>query len=196
MTHPAVSRRQLKFLAAVVPCLVVVGFFLHEAVAQPRTSYDATTWKGDIAVSHDDSTETVTFNFQKSSSGANPCPYAVPQNGNPPNTTGKVNICQGDTIQWQVITPAHPGPKGGHLYVYQGDNILYDGHGNKTKWLKKDEGNYTDGGQTDPNAKGNYLYSIAVVDDHDGHVYVYDPQIIIGTGDNLKKYSHKHPNTP
>jgi hypothetical protein len=193
MTYLAVSHRHLKLLAAVVPCLVAVGFSLGGAVARPRTSYDPTLWQGDITVSHDDKTESVTFAFKKSSSGSNPCPYPVPT-----VTTGEVKICQGDTIQWQVITPPHSGPKNGHLYVYQGDNILDDGtgHSTKTKWFKADEGNYTKGGKTDSNVNpSNYLYSIAVLDDHDGHLYVYDPQIIIGTGDHLKKNSNKHPNT-
>ena len=111
----------------------------------------------------------------------------------PSDGTGNVEICQGDTIQWQVHTATPPGTKKGHLHIYQGDCILDDGtgHGTKTKWFAADEGAYTKGGTTDSSVPTDttYLYSIAVVDDHDGHVYAYDPQIVIGTGQRL----HKHP---
>lgn len=192
MSHALDSKRRFWLLVLTVIALCVLAFpSVHRAQTQPKTkSYIQTTWLVEIDFRHVDPNklkETPTYKFSIVAPASGGCPYPLPTGS---STT--LNICQGDIVQFAV----HTNQKKAHLRIFQKDKIFLDANGNKTERLDGDEVNNANG-PTDPGIiTGTYEYCVAAVDPQENnHLYIHDPQIIIGTGDNLKKYLHKHPNT-
>src|SRR5271154_3814298 len=98
------------------------------------------------------------------------------------DTTGNVYVCAGDTVLFRTTTARQHG----EMTVYQPDAVLSNKNGVPTRWFHAAAA-ASDGGVTDlinPQV-GSHEYIVGVFDP-DGsqkhHLYVVDPQIIIGTG--------------
>lgn len=186
MTHALDSKRRFLLLAVTVIGLCVLAFpSVHRGQTQPKTkAYLPTTWLVNIDFTHAGATlnETPQYTFKMLSPASGGCPYPLPT---PPSTD--LRICQGDIVQFAVQT----NQKKSHLRIFQKNKIFLDANRIKTERLDGDEVHNANG-PTDPGMIGPYEYCVAVVDPQENnHVYIHDPQIIIGTGSNLDKDKDK-----
>src|ERR1700735_2022645 len=143
------------------------GLFLTSTRAQ------RTTWTVTITVSG--GTEKPVYGFLSNPPGASHC---LGTNPKPTPSPENLYICAGDEVLW---TPKSDGTKS-EMAVYHKD-LLLNKNGKKERWFHATEPN-SNGGTPDLNEpKGvEHEYCVAVFDPSNGHLYIHDPKIIIGTG--------------
>jgi len=164
-TQPTLTSSVIRFCAGVIASVVCLIPFAPAATAQ-------TTWTVTVDVSN--GSDTPTYNVNSMPANADNCTSAH----TPQQTDGKVFVCPKDIVKFQAKTAMGNG----ELALTEPDGILDTG---QRDYFHAMEGN-TAGGQLWVSATaGGHEYCVAVYDPKirsQFHVYVDDPQIVIGTG--------------
>lgn len=164
--------RALRLRWGFIALAVTLGLFV------PSADASGVTWTVTVNFNVTD-TDHPKYTVTKTMPSGSSCSYSAPSHAY------ILHICTGDTVVWQTVTPSQGaytlrlffpvaifnGPGGGLAKSFDGSNTtLATGTVANSITASDDD---------------EYSYSIGVLDNVTGKLYVHDPKVIIGTGTRL-----------